>query len=116
MTNHQPDTPEQILRKVRDAGALDDNNGAEDWSHSDKVIEEAQAALLSIALEAAPDKGTDNKSYRSIVEGLRWQEGFNAAVDQYREALVSAFKPATHKYTCPCAYGDKCPASAFKSK
>lgn len=34
-----------LLCRVRDAGALDDNQGAEDWSFSDKVIDEAMSVL-----------------------------------------------------------------------
>ena len=37
---------QDILKRVRDAGAQDDNNGAEDWSHSDQVIAEANQALF----------------------------------------------------------------------
>lgn len=37
---------DELLHKVRDAGALDDNNGGEDWTHSDKEIAETKAAIL----------------------------------------------------------------------
>lgn len=37
---------DRILRVVRDAGALDDNMGAEDWTQSDKSIVEAKQAIL----------------------------------------------------------------------
>lgn len=33
------------IRQVRDAGAIDDNMGAEDWSASDKAIEVAMSAI-----------------------------------------------------------------------
>lgn len=60
MTNPPTNTPsndelddEQIifmlLTIVRDAGALDDNNGAEDWSHSDKAIQYTTQNILDWA-------------------------------------------------------------------
>jgi hypothetical protein len=73
-----------ILRIVRDAGALDDNNGAEDWTHSDKQIDQAAkdvAALLFTArknemrelsktIERIEDSTDANGEY--IKTGLSW--------------------------------------------
>jgi len=42
---NEPQSIEYLLRRVRDAGAVDDNNGAEDWSLSDGAIDEAKAAI-----------------------------------------------------------------------
>jgi len=39
---------DELLVRVRDAGAVDDNLGAEDWSLSDKAIAEAKAKLLAL--------------------------------------------------------------------
>lgn len=47
---------EDILRLVRDAGAIDDNMGAEDWRASDLAIDKAKAAL-TVLLNAAFAKG-----------------------------------------------------------
>lgn len=47
---------EALLRDVRDAGALDDNMGAEDWTHSDKIITQATQSLLDIVNEARADE------------------------------------------------------------
>lgn len=37
-----------IMRKVRDAGALDDNNGGENWTVSDQEVENATAAIRAL--------------------------------------------------------------------
>jgi hypothetical protein len=61
MTNSQtkdnPEVPnhtdkiDDLLRCVRDAGATDDNFGGEDWTLSDKVIDEAKAQLRNYISE-----------------------------------------------------------------
>lgn len=39
---------EKLIKKVRDAGALDDNNGGEDWTYSDLVIEKAITSIINL--------------------------------------------------------------------
>lgn len=41
----------EILMRVRDAGALDDNYGAEGWAMSDEAIDQAEQALQDYFLE-----------------------------------------------------------------
>jgi hypothetical protein len=48
--NHT-DKIDDLLRCVRDAGATDDNFGGEDWTLSDKVIDEAKAQLRNYISE-----------------------------------------------------------------
>lgn len=36
----------KLLQTVRNAGALDDSHGAEDWSHSDEMIDEALKSIV----------------------------------------------------------------------
>lgn len=47
---------EDLLRNVRDAGALDDNNGAENWNYSDDKIAEAKQKLLAHEAEVRIDE------------------------------------------------------------
>lgn len=39
-------TLREMLNQVRDAGAVDDNNGGEDWSYSDKKVDEIEQEIL----------------------------------------------------------------------
>lgn len=49
-----------VLLRVRDAGALDDNNGAEDWTHSDKAIDEALHLVEQLVAERVIGKNQEN--------------------------------------------------------
>lgn len=52
-----------LLTIVRDAGAIDDNNGAEDWSHSDKAVQNATQNILNWANNKVIAWIEDNKNY-----------------------------------------------------
>jgi len=41
-----------LLRIIRDAGAEDDNHGAEDWTFSDSKIVEAKQSIKQLITEA----------------------------------------------------------------
>lgn len=73
-----------ILHRVRDAGAEDDNMGAEDWTLSDKVIDEASQAILSAILEVKPKKKNDP---RFVVHST----GYNDALDEWELAIKRLF-------------------------
>lgn len=40
--------------------------------------------------KSLPEKEKDNRSYRSIVEGLRWAEGYNQALTDIEQLLGGA--------------------------
>lgn len=78
-----------ILQRVRDAGAEDDNMGAEDWTLSDKVIDEASQALLSAILKVKPIReggAAVGKNYRS-----GHAKGNNDALDEWEQAIKRLF-------------------------
>lgn len=58
MPDTYDDALDEILKTVRDAGALDDSNGAEDWSYSDDKISEAKSRLKQIDTQRRFDELT----------------------------------------------------------
>lgn len=60
---------DDILRLVRDAGAIDDNMGAEDWRASDLAIDQATAALTVLLNRARKEARIEAiKSYKKVLK------------------------------------------------
>jgi len=87
MTN-QPKTDwlETILATVRDAGAEDDNHGAEDWTYSDSQIDRAAQAIRTQLKERllADVIGEDEKMTTAEADGKN--EDTNVIISGYMKS------------------------------
>lgn len=60
----------EILRMVRDSGAVDDNHGAEDWSFSDTTITNALKQLHDEVIESVnqiPGLGASHPHFANYI-------------------------------------------------
>lgn len=110
-----------ILRSVRDAGALDDNFGGEDWSHSEQVIRNAKAQIqarkgyvpegvekyddldeIIIAALACDTKVhwtyKQRKAVRALFDGLYTQAELDQKVAEARLDVINGLVPKSKRY------------------
>lgn len=92
----------KVLRQVRDAGAEDDNLGAEDWTMSDKVIEKGIKHLSELIDKAALEelKTMWNETQHDIVPKGFEQDSIEARYLQKRIAQLeqqTTTKEETHE-------------------
>lgn len=71
------------LEAVRDAGALDDNHGGVDWTHSDKFIDETLQAIQSDLVGALEKKKREVQEYPPLRAYQKWADAkaYNQALD-----------------------------------
>lgn len=80
-------TIQSILKKVRDAGALDDNNGGEDWRYSDNAIAEAEKAIQAVVLEARIEEATRGLNLSGKYEHRQYFKDRIATLQSQRKKL-----------------------------